>query len=123
MKHPVRKLIVLGAVVLLMVLALAAAAAPLGQDGAQDQAFPGKRAIEVDVWRHLAGAPDNHLRRLDHRGGSGRHLQRPAAGTRDNQLRSDHSGRGSGDLGRNPAGTVTPNLSTDSRYGTPTPAP
>ena len=48
MKHPVRKLIVLGAVVLLMVLALAAAAAPLGQDGAQDQAFPGKRAIEVE---------------------------------------------------------------------------
>ena len=42
-----RKLIALGAVVLLMLLALAAAA-PLGQDGAQDQAFPGKRAIEVE---------------------------------------------------------------------------
>jgi hypothetical protein len=38
-------------------------------------------------------------------------------------LAAGNSGRSSGDLGRNPAGTVTPNLSTDSRYGTPAPAP
>ena len=40
-----RKLIALGAVAL--VLALAAAAMPLGQGDAQDQAGPGKRSIEV----------------------------------------------------------------------------
>ena len=41
-----KKLVTLGAVALLMVLALAAAAMPLGQGDAQDQAVPGER-IEV----------------------------------------------------------------------------
>ena len=40
-----KKLIALGAVVLLMVLA--AKAPPLGQGDAQDQAFPGERSIEA----------------------------------------------------------------------------
>ena len=42
-----KKLITLGAGVLLMGLALAAAAMLLGQGDAQDQAFPGERVIEV----------------------------------------------------------------------------
>ena len=42
-----RKMIVLGTVALLTVLALAAAAMPLGQGIAQDQAGPGERNIEV----------------------------------------------------------------------------
>jgi hypothetical protein len=48
-----RKMIVLGTVAMLMVLALAAAAMPLGEGNAQDQAaFPGERSIEV----HGAGS-------------------------------------------------------------------
>ena len=42
-----KKLIALGAVVLLMGLALAAAAMPLGQGDAQVGTLPGERAIEV----------------------------------------------------------------------------
>ena len=42
-----RKLTVLGAVTGLMVLALAAAAMPLGPGDAQGQVFPGNRSIEV----------------------------------------------------------------------------
>ena len=42
-----RKLIALGAVVLLMGLALAAAATPGSPDDSQGRAFPGKRVIEV----------------------------------------------------------------------------
>ena len=42
-----RKLAVLVAVTGLMVLALAAAAMPLGQGDAQGQVFPGNRSIEV----------------------------------------------------------------------------
>ena len=42
-----RKLIALGEVILVMVLALTAAAIPLGQGDTQDQAFPGERSIEV----------------------------------------------------------------------------
>ena len=42
-----RKLTVLVAVTGLMVLALAAAAMPLGQGDAQGQVFPGNRSIEV----------------------------------------------------------------------------
>ena len=41
-----KKLIALVAMVLLMGLALAAAAMPLGPDDAEDQVFPGKRTIE-----------------------------------------------------------------------------
>ena len=42
-----KKVIALGAVVMLMVLALAAEATPVGLDDAEGQAFPGKRVIEV----------------------------------------------------------------------------
>ena len=40
-----RKLIALGAVILILVLALTAAATPEGQGDTQDQAFPGERSI------------------------------------------------------------------------------
>ena len=52
-----RKLIALGAVVLLMVLALAAEATPVGPDDAEGQAFPGKRIIEVQGSASAFGAP------------------------------------------------------------------
>ena len=53
-----RKLTVLVAVTGLMVLALAAAAMPLGQGGSQDQAaFPGERVIEVRDNGATFGAP------------------------------------------------------------------
>ena len=40
-----RKLIALGAMVLLMVLALAAESTPVGSDDTEGRAFPGKRVI------------------------------------------------------------------------------
>ena len=52
-----RKLIALGAVVLLMVLALAAEATPVGLDDAEGQAFPGKRVIEVQGSAAMFDAP------------------------------------------------------------------
>jgi hypothetical protein len=52
-----RKLIVLGAVVMLMVLALVAEATPVGPDDAEGQAFPGKRVIEVQDNGATFGAP------------------------------------------------------------------
>ena len=42
-----RKLIALGAVVLILVLALTVTAIPLGHDDADAQAFPGERSIQV----------------------------------------------------------------------------
>ena len=89
-----RKLIVLGAVVLLMLLALAAEATPAGPEGAEGQPFPGKRVIEVQgsaatFGTPPAGARDNHVRRLDHRGGSRRDLQNSPAGTVAPKLPTD----------------------------------
>ena len=52
-----RKLIPLGAAVLLMGLALAAEATPVGPDDAEGQAFPGKRIIEVQGSAATFGAP------------------------------------------------------------------
>ena len=52
-----RKLIALGAVVLLMVLALAAEAKPVGPYDAEGHALPGKRVIEVQDSAATFGAP------------------------------------------------------------------
>ena len=52
-----RKRIVLGAVVLLMLLALAAEATPSGPEGDEDRAFPGKCVIEVQGSASTFGAP------------------------------------------------------------------
>ena len=52
-----KKVIALGAVVMLMVLALAAEATPAGLDDAEGQAFPGKRVIEVQDNGATFGAP------------------------------------------------------------------
>ena len=52
-----KKVIALGAVVMLMVLALAAEATPVGLDDAEGQAFPGKRVIEVQGSASTFGAP------------------------------------------------------------------
>ena len=83
-----------------MVLALAAAAMPLGQGDAQDQAFSREPAPSRS-------------------GGAGR-LRRDSPRARDNELhRFDHRRRGRRHLRSSPAGTVTPSLPTDSRRGTP----
>ena len=50
-----KKLIALVAVVLLMGLALAAAAMPLGPDDAEGLVFPGKRIIKVQGWAATFG--------------------------------------------------------------------
>ena len=52
-----KKLITLGVGVLLMGLALAAEATPVGPDDAEGQAFPGKRIIEVLGSGSAFGAP------------------------------------------------------------------
>ena len=52
-----KKVIALGAVVMLMVLALAAETMPVGLDDAEGQAFPGKRVIEVQGSDAMFDAP------------------------------------------------------------------
>ena len=52
-----KKVIALGVVVMLMVLALVAEATPVGPDDAEGHAFPGKRVIEVQDNGATFGTP------------------------------------------------------------------
>ena len=52
-----KRVIALGAMVMLMVLALAAEATPVGPDDAEGQAFLGKRIIEIQGSAAMFDAP------------------------------------------------------------------
>ena len=95
-----RKLAVLVAVTGLMVLALAAAAMPLGQGDAQDQAFSRERAIEGQGAQVAFGGT----------------LQEPEITSSTGSITVEGA---DATFGAPLAGAVTPSLPTDSRRGTP----
>ena len=95
-----RKLTVLVAVTGLMVLALAAAAMPLGQGDAQGQVFPGNRSIEVQGEAVTFGGT----------------LQEPEITSSTGSITVEGA---DATFGAPLAGAVTPSLPTDSRRGTP----